>query len=82
MKDEPTEEDLREPEEERQARLKEEAESRRASDKWGWFTFVYMLADGDPTKFEAVMLMNMNFALTFQSFRLENKKFVEALKQR
>lgn len=36
-----------------------------------------MLADGDPTKFEAVLLLNMNFALTFKAFETENKKIAE-----
>lgn len=36
-----------------------------------------MLADGDPTKFAEVLSLNMNFALTFKSFEVENKKIAE-----
>jgi hypothetical protein len=62
-----------ETEQERRERIAEE----RAAKKWSWFSFFYGLAQGDITKMESVLKLNILFTLTFKSFEIENKKIRE-----
>lgn len=50
-------------------------------DKWGWYSTLDMLADGDFTKYEKVEMLNIHFMLKFLSHRLEKNRLIENLRK-
>lgn len=77
-----TEFDIRESEEDRVARLKEEELTKQDKRRMGWHSLVYYIADGDVLKFAKVLELNAHLVLTHKLFENGNKKLRDYVKGR
>jgi hypothetical protein len=57
--------------------LKEEKIEQQNANKWSWYQFVYVLAQGDICKMETIFKTNFILTLNHKAFELENKKVKE-----